>query len=351
MSEKKQKVFVALSGGVDSSAAAAILLEAGYDCKAVFMITSDQGLDDRAEAKNVAEKLGLELIVLDCRSDFEKILDYFRDEYAAGRTPNPCVRCNRQIKFGKMLDFALAEGADFFATGHYARILKSDDGLGLYAAANERKDQSYALAMIKYHLLKHLIFPMGDYSKDETRKIAARFGLSTEQRTESQEICFIPDNDYAAVLERTRPELVREGKIIDSTGRVLGGHNGIFRFTIGQRRGPGVAMGQPFYVTKINADTNTVILGPREELMHRKLSVAGLNWLCNELPNCFQAKVKIRYNSKMARALVSRSKDRVVVEFDEPASSITPGQLAAIYIEDSRGDKLLGGGWIEDAFD
>ena len=343
-----KKVFVALSGGVDSSTAAALLLQAGFDCAGVFMITSDQTLHTQTDAEEVAHQLNIKLYVLDFRADFERILDYFCSEYRKGRTPNPCVLCNRYIKFGKLWDFARANGAQFFATGHYARILKADDGVGLYAAADTAKDQSYVLSMIDKDILPYIILPMGEYSKDRTREMAAKLGLNTAQSKESQEICFIPDDDYVAVLEEKCPKIVRKGDIVDSSGKVLGEHNGVHRFTIGQRRGLRVAMGRPYYVVKIDAESNTVTLGPKEEVMHSKLSATGVNWLTDKPNSAFQANVKIRYNDRGALATVwPQAGDEVVVEFDEPVSAITPGQLTVFYVQDVLGSRVIGGGWID----
>ena len=350
------KVFVALSGGVDSSAAAVLLCQEGFDCAGVFMITNDQARHAQADAERTAKKLGIKLYVLDVRRDFEQILDYFCSEYKRGRTPNPCVLCNRYIKFGKLWDFARDNGADLLATGHYARILRVNNRVGLYEAVNPVKDQSYALAMIKKEVLGHIILPMGKHSKDQTRQIAAKFGLELEQKKESQEICFIPNDDYVSVLEEKCPELVRKGDIVDSSGRVLGEHNGVHRFTIGQRRGLGVAMGRPYYVVNIDAETNTVTLGPKEEVMHRKLFATGMNWL-EDAPTLvfdkktwgFRAEVKIRYNDEGDSAMVSPQDDGVFVEFDEPVSAITPGQLAVFYVQNELGSRVVGGGWIRSA--
>jgi tRNA-specific 2-thiouridylase len=203
------------------------------------------------------------------------------------------------------------------------------------------------LAMIRKEMLPNIILPMGDYSKDQTREMATKFGLHTAQSTESQEICFIPDDDYVAVLEQRCPELVRRGNIIDSSGKVLGEHNGVHRFTIGQRRGLRVAMGKPYYVTKIDAESNTVTLGPKEEVMQNKLRATRLNWLIDEPTSPFRAKVKIRYNSKGAFATVIPQDNHVIVEFDEPVSAITPGQLAAFYVQEEKNNRLIGGGWID----
>ncbi|OHB80405.1 MAG: tRNA 2-thiouridine(34) synthase MnmA, partial [Planctomycetes bacterium RBG_16_55_9] len=280
----------------------------------------------------MAAKLGIKLHVLDLREDFGRILDYFCSEYQKGRTPNPCVLCNRLIKFGKVWDFARSQGASFLATGHYARILRHNDGVGLYEAANVVKDQSYVLAMIEKDVLPNVILPIGDYSKQQTRRMAAEFGLGTEDKEESQEICFIPDDDYVAVLEQRCPELVRRGNIVDSAGTVLGKHEGIHRYTVGQRRGLRVAMGRPYYVTKIDAESNTVTLGPKEEVMHKNLRVTWTNWLVEGPASPFRAKVKIRYNDKGASATITPQDNGATVEFDKPVSAITPGQLAAFYV-------------------
>lgn len=344
---KRNKVFVALSGGIDSSTAAALLLEAGFDCTGVFMITSNQAQNAQANAEAVAGKLGIELHVLDLRKEFEFILDYFCSEYRKGRTPNPCVFCNRHIKFGKLWDFARDNGADMLATGHYARILRVNNHLGLYEATNPTKDQSYALSMINKDILPHIILPLGDHSKDETRKLASRFGLGTERSKESQEICFIPNDDYVSMLEQRCPELARRGEIVDSSGKVLGEHNGVHRFTVGQRRGLRVAMGKPYYVVKIDAESNTVTLGQKEEVMHSKLSATGANWLTGEPKSPFRATVKIRYNDSGVAARVSPQSNGVIVEFDEPNLAITPGQLAVFYIQEGNGSKVVGGAWID----
>jgi tRNA-specific 2-thiouridylase len=344
------KVLVALSGGVDSSTAAALLVQAGLDCEAVFMITGEQYQSARSAAQSVAEKLAIELHMLDLRAEFERILDYFCGEYSKARTPNPCVVCNRRIKFGRLWEFARDIGAQLLSTGHYARVIADNGGdFGLYNAADIVKDQSYALSMLDRDVLAHVILPMGDHPKQQTPRMAAKFGLGTEQSGESQEICFIPDDNYAAVLERRRPELVRPGKIVDSTGKVLAEHHGVHRFTIGQRRGLGVAMGEPYYVVQIDAETNTVMLGPKEEVMHERLYASGANWLIDRPDVEFRARVKIRYNDTGAPATVTPWDDGVVVVFDEPNLAITPGQLAVFYIEDKAGGRVAGGAWIDKA--
>jgi len=347
MPGNEKKVLIALSGGVDSSTAAALLCRDGFDCAGVFMITNDSARHAQADAEAVAGKLGIDLDVLDFRKDFEQILDYFCSEYRKGRTPNPCVFCNRLIKFGRLWDFAKSQGIEFLATGHYARILRHNSSAGLYEAANPAKDQSYILAMIDKDVLPNIILPMGDYSKEQTRQMAAEFGLGTEHHKESQEICFIPDDDYVAVLEQRCPELVRKGDIVDSNGKVLGEHEGVHRYTIGQRRGLRVAMGRPYYVTRIDAKSNTVTLGPKEEVMHRKLRTMKINWLVEEPATPFRAKVKIRYNDTGAWATVNPQDNDAIVEFHKPVPAITAGQLAAFYIQEAGQNRLIGGGWID----
>jgi len=347
MSREKRKVVVALSGGLDSSVAAALLLESGYDCQGVFMITSEQNRPVQTEAKQVAHRLGIDLAVLDLSEHFAQILQYFFDEYRSGRTPNPCVVCNRTVKFGKFWEFARQAGAPFLATGHYAGIMNDENGQsGLYQSTSPAKDQSYVLSMVDRAVLDHVLLPLGEYSKGQARRMARRWGLGTETKPESQEICFIPDDDYVALLEQHRPELVRQGRIVDSTGAVLGAHQGIHRYTIGQRRGLGVAMGHPYYVTRLDAATNTVVLGPKEEVMHSGLRTTEVNWLIDEPNDPFRATVKIRYNDRGKAATIFPDEGGVRVAFDEPNLAITPGQLAVFYLEQDAGRRVAGAGWI-----
>ena len=349
MSAKKNKVFVALSGGVDSSTAAALLIQQGYDCQAVFMSTSDLSANAQSDAVKMAKILGIKLHLLDMRAEFAKVLTYFSDEYARGRTPNPCVFCNRYIKFGKLWEFAKQNQADFFATGHYAKIIKHEKDYGLYEAAAKKKDQSYVLSMIKKQVLPHILLPLADISKDQTIEIAKRLNLHIEGRKESQEICFIPDDDYVTAIEQLCPDLARSGNIIDSNGSILGHHHGIHRYTIGQRRGLKVAMGVPFYVTKIDVENNTVTLGPKQQVMHKTFKATDCNWLIDEPSKSFRAKVKVRYNSPGSMAKVDVEGRSVFVEFDKPVSAVTPGQLAAFYIDDEFGCRIAGAAWIDSA--
>jgi len=347
MTSSAKKVVVALSGGVDSSAAAALLLEEGFDCTGVFLITSDHGRHAQKEASDVARRLGIELRILDVRPQFEHILDYFCDEYGRGRTPNPCVLCNRLIKFGRLWQFTREIGASFLATGHYARIAKHNGEPGLYESADLAKDQSYVLSMIDRDVLHHVLLPLGQRCKSEARRIARRLELGTDEKEESQEICFVPDDAYAAFIEQRRPALSREGQIVDSSGKLLGKHQGIHRYTIGQRRGLGVAMGQPYYVTRLDAATNTVVLGPKPEVMHRTLTAGNVNWLTDRPLSSFPATVKVRYNSPGKPAIITPAEDTARVEFEDPIAAITAGQLAVFYVNENDKRRVAGAGWID----
>jgi tRNA-specific 2-thiouridylase len=348
----KKKVFAAISGGVDSSTATALLLKDGFECEGIYMITCDKGVQGQLDAQKVADSLSIKLHVIDMRKEFEeKILKYFFDEYKHARTPNPCVACNRMIKFGLLFDYAMEHGANFFATGHYVQVLEGKDGWGLYETDNIEKDQSYALAMIRKEVLKHLIFPLGKYKKEQTRELAKQFALPTAHKEESQEICFIPNDDYVSVLEERYAQLAAKGNIVNSSGKILGRHSGIHRFTIGQRRGLNVAMGTPHYVVKLNAADNTVILGPKEDVMSKKLLATNVNWLIDKPTEQIKARVKIRYNNRGEQAIVQIDGDKAVVEFEKSVLAVTPGQLAVFYRQDELGHKVLGGGWIEKSLD
>ena len=351
MTTDRGKVFIAISGGVDSACSAALLLRAGYDCSAMFMITHDHAQLAQADAQKVADHLGIKLHLLDFRRDFSEVLNYFCSEYKQGRTPNPCVFCNRNIKFGKLWQFAKSQGADYMATGHYAQIISSETEAGLYAAKYIQKDQSYALAMIDRSVLRNLLLPLGGYQKPDVRNLAAELGLHVQQKADSQEICFIPDQNYIGLLEQRCPQLARPGNVIDSKGNVIGSHNGVHRFTIGQRRGLGIAKGQPVYVTAIDAQTNTVTLGPKSELMHKGFAANGINWLLDPPVAPFRAKIKIRYNHSGQSGIVMAQNDAVVVQFDEPVAAITAGQAGVFYVEENGLSRVAGGGWIEKTID
>ena len=349
--QRPLKVFVAVSGGVDSAIATATLREAGFECTAVYVRLYDQPICKSSDAEKVAKHLDVPFEVLDLSGEFKKVIDYFCSEYKQARTPNPCVFCNRYIKFGKFFEYARARGADLIATGHYAQIIKDKTGYSLYAATNTTKDQSYALAMINRSILENVLFPVGHLDKSQTRKMAESLGLEVSNKPDSQEICFIPDNDYIARLEKLCPELVHKGNIVDSSGKVLGTHDGIHRFTIGQRRGLKIAMGVPYYITKLNAPENTVTLGPDEGLLHKGLTAEGASWLINEPTESFAALIKIRYNHRPISGYVYPEKDIVKVVFDQSIRAITPGQVVVFYLKDEKGLKVAGGAWIKETFD
>lgn len=375
------KVFIAVSGGVDSAVAAAMLLEAGFSCTAVYMKLYDQPLHKMTDAERVAKQLGMPFEVLDLTGEFKSVIDYFCSRYKQARTPNPCMFCNRYIKFGRLFEYAREKGADFLATGHYARIVKESGSFSLYSASDSARDQSYFLAMIDKAVLKNIIFPVGRFDKNQTRTMANKSGLAAGSKPDSQEICFIPDNNYAAVLESLCPELARPGNIIDSSGNVLGTHNGIHNYTIGQRRGLGIAMGVPWYVTRLDAEQNTVTLGPEQQLLHRKFYAAEPNWLIDRPCEPFAALIKTRYNNEAVSGYVYpddgmvntrnsgvgvnpvRDEDGmnmckepsvsngIKVVFDRPVGAVTPGQAAVFYLKNEKGLKVAGAAWIEEVFD
>jgi tRNA-specific 2-thiouridylase len=353
-----------MSGGVDSSVTAGLLARAGYDCTGVFMCfgqpaRKDGGHkaccspDDARDARSVAECLGIKFAVLNFQHDLEQIVDYFVSEYRLGRTPNPCIMCNSSLKFGKLLDYASALGIEKIATGHYARIRKNGGSCRLARGLDFNKDQSYALFNIERAKLARILLPLGEYSKPEVRRLAGEMNLPVRDKPESQEICFVGDDDYAALVADRIPELRQSGDIVDSSGKKLGEHDGFFHFTIGQRRGLGVAMGVPWYVVNLDAKTNTVVLGPKSELMKSRLHGDRVNWLIDpEPPGPFKATVQIRYNHRGAPATVTPVLDEngtpgpVTVDFDSPVPAITPGQAAVFYDPDAN---VIGGAWINAA--
>jgi tRNA-specific 2-thiouridylase len=351
------KVVIAMSGGVDSSVAAALLKQQGHEVTGMMLrLWSESGREDSnrcctpdsmALARRVAAKLDIPFYVVDAKEAFRSIVvQAFLDGYAAARTPNPCLVCNRLIRWGLLLDHALAFGAEFLATGHYARRRTTDDGRQqLLRAVDRSKDQSYVLHVLNQEQLSRSLFPIGNTPKTEIRRLAESFGLPTARRPDSQDLCFLAGEDYRGFIRRNAPQMLQPGQIVTRAGHVLGEHTGLADYTIGQRKGLGVSSPAPLYVLGKDAAANTLIIGLEEELGSSELNAENVNWISGKSPLApFRAEVKTRYTSKEAWAEVTplEGGSRVQVRFDAPVRDITPGQSAVFY----DGDLLLGGGII-----
>jgi tRNA-uridine 2-sulfurtransferase len=354
------RVVLAMSGGVDSSVAAYLLKNQGYEVIGLFMRTGVHGAEDgerahkkgccsaldAGDARRVADRLDIPFYALDFEQDFNRIIDYFADEYLAGRTPNPCVVCNNWLKFGKLWAYGKQLQADFIATGHYARVVRSGEDVELHRAIDPDKDQSYVLYGIRREVLPHLLFPIGGYRKEEVRALAREAALGVADKPDSVEICFVPGGDHAAVIRERRPGLAKAGHVVDTEGRVLGEHDGIERFTVGQRKGLGIAGTERRYVLRIVPSDNEVVLGRREELQASTLVASRVHWLSEPPVGELPCQAKIRYRHTAAPATVTAlPNDGARVHFAELQSAITPGQ-AVVFYDSSR---VLGGGWIEEA--
>jgi tRNA-specific 2-thiouridylase len=385
-----------MSGGVDSSVAAHLLRAAGHDIVGVFMRHGEplaaascasekpaansllpiigaradhkQGCctaSDAQDARRVADQLDIPFYAIDFQQDFGRIIDYFIEEYTAARTPNPCVMCNNWIKFGRLFDYADSVGAEFVATGHYAQLLPASSSnmgssqtasgemapteiapgeIALCRGLDETKDQSYVLFGIESRLLLRIMLPIGGYRKSEIRRLAHELDLRVADKRDSQEICFVPGGDHAEFIRSKRGDSASAGEVVTSDGRVVGTHDGLERFTIGQRKGLGIALGEPRFVIRLESDTNRVVLGTKDELARRELSANQTNWLVDP-PHAGQpCQAKIRYNSPpVAATATALADDRLVVIFDEPQYGVAPGQAVVCY----DGPRVLGGGWIE----
>jgi tRNA-specific 2-thiouridylase len=358
----KQRIAVAMSGGVDSSVAAALLLEQGYDVVGITMnlfsllrefcrddaLKSCCGRGAIEEANRVATKLGINHYLLDLKQPFEEmVISDFLDEYRKGRTPNPCIRCNQYVKFDVLMKRASKLDAHFLATGHHARIDKDKNtGRFLLKKGKDRdKDQSYFLYTMTQEQLSQTLFPIGHLTKAEVRAKAEELGLPVAQRPESQEICFIPDNNYVRFLKEQIPAAFQPGPIVDEDGQVLGEHNGIIHFTIGQRRGMGISAPYPLYVLDISPQNNTVMVGPDESLYRSQLQATHINWVSTtEMTDSLAVKARIRYKHREEKAVLKvLDTEAVHVEFAQPQRAITPGQAVVFY--DS--ELVVGGGTIE----
>jgi len=359
------RVVLAMSGGVDSSVAAALLREQGHEVIGLFMRhgqPADETYErpsaesaplakrgccsaaDAADARRVADALGMAFYALNFQVEFDQVIEYFVDEYLTGRTPNPCVVCNTWLKFGRLFEYADSVQAQYVATGHYARIVQRDGQYALCQAVDPGKDQSYSLFGIRRDRLARLLFPVGEHHKERIRATAAELGLRVAQKPDSQEICFVPDQDHARFIRQRRGDLNTAGDVVTTDGTVVGHHDGFERFTVGQRKGLGIALGEPYYVVRIEPDTRRVVLGTHDALARRELTADRANWLVDLPEDGFRAQVKIRYRSRPVDATVTRLSDsRFHVAFDEPRHGVAPGQAAVCY----QGDRVLGGGWIE----
>jgi len=365
------RVVLAMSGGVDSSASAVLLREQGYEVVGLFMrsgateetacattgnllpIVNSKGhkqgccsASDAADARRVADALDIPFHALNFQDAFGRIKDYFVDEYLSGRTPNPCVQCNNWLKFGKLWDFARQVGAERIATGHYAQLAtrEGESRPALLRGLDRSKDQSYVLFGLPRDLLPKVLFPVGGHTKSEIREFARQSGLRVADKADSQEICFVPDNDYAGFIRRYRGEVDTTGELVDTAGNVVGRHNGYEHFTIGQRKGLGVTFGAPRYVVAVEAETRRVVIGTREDLERYELEATRLNWLIDDVPTRFACTAKIRYLHEPAAAEVEvLDDDRIRVSFAEPQYGVAPGQAVVLYDD----DRVLGGGWIQ----
>ena len=356
----KRRVVVAMSGGVDSSVAAHLLKEKGYEVIGATMCIGSVdrtetgparccGLIDIEDARRVALQLGIPFYVFHLRDEFEKeIIEYFCGEYVNGRTPNPCILCNERIKFGSFLKKALELEADFVATGHYAR-LEFDEETKQYLlkkGLDRRKDQSYVLFSLSQDQLRYILFPLGEYRKEEVRRTALQLGLRVHDKPESQEVCFIHGDSYRPFLQERLGEVIEPGSIMNRNGQLLGRHQGIAFYTIGQRRGLGLAKGKPLYVIGIDREKNALIVGEEEEVYGDTFTVDSVSWIRpQDVSTGLSTQVKIRYNHPGSEAILfPKEKGEVEVKFKSPQKAITPGQAAVFYDRET----VLGGGWIKE---
>jgi tRNA-specific 2-thiouridylase len=356
------RVLVAMSGGVDSSVAAALLVEQGHDVIGVSMQLYDQSatmpdggrafgtcctIDDLHDARRVAAAIGIPHYVMNFESQFgDRVVANFVQEYVSGRTPIPCAHCNSDLKFATLLDRARTFDAALLATGHYARVDRMPDGhYRLRRGVDTGKDQTYFLFSLTQDQLRHAAFPVGELDKPTVRAHAERLGLGVSQKPDSQEICFVPDGDYAAFVERSAPQLTRPGLLVDRDGQAVGAHGGVHRFTIGQRKGLGLSSREPLYVLAIDAPDARVTVGPREALERTRLTASSVNWIREEAPTVWRrvaAQIRHRHSAAPARV---RALDGAgaEIEFDAPQPAVTPGQAVVFYEE----DEVVGGGWID----
>ena len=341
MSQKR--VAVAMSGGVDLSVAAALLKKAGYEVSGIYMQLWPTSEPSTSDLESTCQLLDIPLYKLDLEREFQKlVIDYFCQEYSRGRTPNPCIACNQQVKFGLLFDKALEMGAEYLATGHYARVEQSPDVYRLLKAVDVNKDQSYFLYTLRQRQLERLLLPLGKLSKEEVRELATGLGLPISGRRGSQDVCFIPDNDYRAFIAEHIP--FQAGEIVDINGKILGKHSGLAQYTVGQRQGLGLTSNKPLYVLELDAINSKLVVGSKKQSLHNMLFASGLSWVSGEVPaGPINVTAKIRYKASGVAAEIHPNTNGAEVRFVESQSAIAPGQSVVFY----QGDIVLGGGVID----
>tara|TARA_B100000941_G_C28451748_1_gene525442 strand:+ start:10 stop:1137 length:1128 start_codon:yes stop_codon:yes gene_type:complete len=361
-SNKETKVVVAMSGGVDSSVVAALMKQEGYNVTGITLKLYDDTKQskegrqccagqDIMDAKRVSERININHEILYYQKKFKaEVIDSFIDSYAAGETPIPCVQCNQTVKFRDLFKYAKDLNADALVTGHYVTRIKNNGHASMYRAKDHKRDQSYFLFSTTQEQLNFLRFPLGEIDKFETRLIAKKLNLNVADKPDSQDICFVPNGDYSSVIKKFRPESFKKGKIIDLNGNQIGEHEGIINYTIGQRKGIKISSTKPLYVVNINADNNTVIVGYKENLEIKEIQLRDLNILAPKKEFNKTINIKVRSTGRLLKAKINFVNSHAKVEILEKETGISPGQACVFYSKDEVGDKVLGGGWIDQTF-
>ena len=359
---KDTKIVVAMSGGVDSSVVAGLMKEEGYDVTGITLKLYDDNKNskngrqccagqDILDAKRVSEHLGINHKILFYQKKFkEEVIDSFIDSYVAGETPIPCVQCNQTVKFRDLFKYAKELNADALVTGHYVSRIQKNGSANMYRAKDRNRDQSYFLFSTSQEQLNYLRFPLGEIEKSETRDIAKKLKLNVADKPDSQDICFVPNGDYSSVIKKFRPESFKAGKILDISGNEIGEHEGIINYTIGQRKGIKISNDKPLYVVNINADKNTIIVGPKDSLEIKKINLRDLNILGTKKDFENLINIKVRSTGRLLKAKVNFSEKEAIVEILDTETGISPGQACVFYSSDDLGDKVLGGGWIDKTY-